>query len=376
MNRALLLVAGWVGQAVALWLSTSRRPLVAEIVALRERLEKLRAECDLLRARLWRIEPHSRPHYKPTERLAILWHRARYGMSVEATAKAFLVTHQTVINWLKEIRSGVQRLVHARKPINALPDLVGEIALFVKREWPRWGTRRIAGIPAGLRLQASRTSVQRILRRPLPRGRRLGRGGRARPLRPTRPRHVFVVDFTRVGGFFRSVVVGAVLDAFSRKLLSLRVSAGEPDAAFACRLLAEAIRAEGRPTWVVTDRGTQFTSRRFKVFLRRRRIGRRYAAVGDANLARIDRFWRTLKTEAVPALFLYRPLRTIERQLQLWGRWYGRERPHAALGLRTPEQVHNGRRRREGRRLQRAVLEVGFMDRERRLPVFRLRHAA
>jgi hypothetical protein len=27
MNRALLLVAGWVGQAVAVWLSTSKRPL-------------------------------------------------------------------------------------------------------------------------------------------------------------------------------------------------------------------------------------------------------------------------------------------------------------------------------------------------------------
>ncbi len=376
MNRALLLVAGWIGQGVALWLSAPKRPLADEVVALRERLEKLRTQNELLRARLGRIEPHHRPRYAPWERLQLLLHRARYGLSIEATAKAFLVTHQTVINWLKEAESGLQRLVRARTPMNALPDLVREVALFVKGQWPRWGTRRIAGILAGLGLSASRTSVQRMLRRPPPRGRHLGRGGRARPLRPTRPRQVFVVDFTRVGGFFRSVVVGAVLDAFSRKILALRVSSGEPDAAFACRLLAEAIRAEGRPTWVVTDRGTQFTARRFKAFLRRRRIRRRYAAVGDANLARIDRFWRTLKTEAMAAVFLFRPLRAIERQLQLWGCWYGRERPHAALGLRTPDDVHEGRRGRAGRRLQTAVLEVGFMDPERRLPVLRLRRAA
>ncbi len=111
-----------------------QRPLAAELVALRERLEKLRAENDLLRARLERIDPHACPHYRPSERLHILLHRARYGLLIEGTARAFVITGQTVVNWLKEIGSGVvARLVQARKPMNALPDLVREIAFFIKR---------------------------------------------------------------------------------------------------------------------------------------------------------------------------------------------------------------------------------------------------
>ncbi len=81
MNRAFLLVAGCIGQGVAPWLSAQKRPLAAEVVALRERLEKLRTQNKLLRARLARIEPRHRPRYAPSERLRILLHRARYGIS-------------------------------------------------------------------------------------------------------------------------------------------------------------------------------------------------------------------------------------------------------------------------------------------------------
>jgi transposase-like protein len=239
---------------MAVWLSSTRRPLGAEILALRERLAMVQAENDLLRARLGRMEPHHRPRYAPWERLRILLHRARYGLSVESTARAFFVTDHTVMNWLREVRGDVSRLVRSRKPINALPDLVREISFFLRREWPRWGTRRIAGILARLGLQASRTSVQRILRRPPPRG--IVSERRPSILRARHACQVWVADFTQVGGFFRSIVVGAVLDAFSRKVLAIRVWPSEPGAAGACLLLRDAIRHHGRPRWLVSDRGS------------------------------------------------------------------------------------------------------------------------
>src|SRR5258708_5731380 len=88
MSRILLLVAGWVGRGVAFRLSTLRRPKVAEILALRERIDRLRAENEILRSRLLKIESYRRPHFQPWQRLAILWHRARYGMSLDATAQS------------------------------------------------------------------------------------------------------------------------------------------------------------------------------------------------------------------------------------------------------------------------------------------------
>ena len=101
MVKALLLIARWISQAHDRWCAetATRRPLAVEVAVLKERVERLRAENDLLRARLGRIDPRRRPHYRPWERLSILWHQARYRLSLLATAKAFMVSFQTLVNW-------------------------------------------------------------------------------------------------------------------------------------------------------------------------------------------------------------------------------------------------------------------------------------
>jgi putative transposase len=381
MVRALFLVAREIALAHDQWLArlVRRRPLTAQNAALRETVERQRAQIELLRARLRRLHPRRRPRYRPWERLAILWHRARYGLSVSATARAFVLAVQTVVNWNREVESGRARLVQARPPVNKLPDLVREIAHRLKGEWPRWGTRRIAGILARLGLKASRSTVQRALRerppRPAGAGRILRR--RAGEIVAKRPNHVWLVDFTRVGGLFRSVFLGAVVDGFSRKVLALRVCAAEPTAAFAVALLREAVGGHAAPPHLITDRGRQFTSAAFTRALVRRGIRRRYGAVGrTGSLALIERFWRTAKSEYARGLFLHRLLRSIERDLRRWVAWFNAERPHGGLGLRTPDDIHLGRRRRRPRPLTRGVLAVRFVDGDRRLPVLRLRHAA
>lgn len=267
-------------------------------------------------------------------------------------------------------------LVRTRRPMNALPDLVGEVARFLRREWPRWGSRRIAGILSRMGLQASRTSVQRILRRGRPRRKspRLPRS--LFPIRAQEPRQVYAIDFTWVRGLFRSVLVGAVIDLFSRKVLALRVAGGEPDAAFALGLLDRAIRDHGKPRRILTDRGTQFTSRRFRTALRRRGIRRRFGAIGREGLPTIDRFWLTMKVERARGMLLYRPLAAIERELCHYATWFNRWRPHWGLGMRTPDDVFFERPLRRGRRIEDATLEVRFHAGDRELPVFKLTRSA
>jgi hypothetical protein len=46
-----------------------------------------------------------------------------------------------------------------------------------------------------------------------------------------------VIDFTTLRGMFRSVVVGAVIDVFTRQVLAIHVWPKEPDAASTTRLL-------------------------------------------------------------------------------------------------------------------------------------------
>jgi putative transposase len=381
MTRALVLVACWIAAAHDRWRTriAGRRPLRARIDNLEENLRRLCEENDLLQARLRRLDPRRRPRYRPFERLSILWHQARHGLSVRTIARTFVVSVQTVVNWRKDVARGQARLVRGKHPGNGLPNIVEELVHLLKREWPRWGTRRVAGILARMGLDASRSSVQRIHRRPHRPIRRASRVQRGRgPLLARRPGQMWLLDFTRLGGVFRAVRVGAVIDAFSRRVLAIGVVRGEPKAAFAVRLLREAIAEAGPPAWVVTDRGRQFTSRAFTRALLRRGIRRRFGAIGrSGSIALIERFWRSMKQEYARGIFLYQPLRSIEADLENYAEWFNTERPHQGLGDRTPEEVHEGQRRPPLQRAPgRATICVRHLGNDRALPILRLRRAA
>ena len=100
MHKALILIARAIALAHDHWRrSVGRRlSLSGHVAVLEERVRRLEAESALLRARLGRVPARRRPRYRAHERLEILWHAARYRLSVTATARVFAVTRQTVIH--------------------------------------------------------------------------------------------------------------------------------------------------------------------------------------------------------------------------------------------------------------------------------------
>jgi transposase InsO family protein len=50
----------------------------------------------------------------------------------------------------------------------------------------------------------------------------------SRTLLAKRPNHVWMIDFTRIGGIFRPLWVGAVIDAYSRRVLAIGAVRGAP----------------------------------------------------------------------------------------------------------------------------------------------------
>ena len=118
MIQTLLLISRWIGQAHDLWRAriSSRRPLAAEIDVLYERIEQLQSENKILRTRLLRLLPRRRPRFKPWQRLQILLHASRYGLSTRATARTFLITVQTLVNWRKDDMDGEARQGQGRAP--------------------------------------------------------------------------------------------------------------------------------------------------------------------------------------------------------------------------------------------------------------------
>jgi predicted RNA polymerase sigma factor len=89
--------------------------------------------------RMAQLDPHHRPHYPPTERLAILELKAARSWSLEQTAKAFLVTAATVASWLRRVdEQGPNALLQLRTPVNRFPDFV------------RYVVRKRSPVPLGI----------------------------------------------------------------------------------------------------------------------------------------------------------------------------------------------------------------------------------
>ena len=83
---------------------TSAEKLHVELQHTRFLLREAREHTEILAARLERMGPRRRPHYSPPLRFRILEHRKKYLLTVEETARRFLVTPQTIYNWIDEMR--------------------------------------------------------------------------------------------------------------------------------------------------------------------------------------------------------------------------------------------------------------------------------
>jgi hypothetical protein len=83
---------------------TTAERLFVELQQTRLLLREARERGEILAARFEKIEPRRRPYYTPPLRFRILEHMKRYMLSVEETARRFLVSPQTLYNWLAEVR--------------------------------------------------------------------------------------------------------------------------------------------------------------------------------------------------------------------------------------------------------------------------------
>ncbi len=77
------------------------KPYVAQAHRLETEIAMLREELRINGARMRRIDPHQRPQYWPTERMAILELRAMRGWSKAETARRFFVSDDTIRAWLR-----------------------------------------------------------------------------------------------------------------------------------------------------------------------------------------------------------------------------------------------------------------------------------
>ena len=143
----------------------TRTRLAAQLQQARAEIALLREELRIKDARMAQIPAHRRPHYPPTERMAILELRAARGWNQVQTAKAMLVTPETVAAWNRRVdEQGPHALGQLPEPVNRFPDFVRYIVRRLKALCPTLGKVGIARILARAGLHLAATTVGQILK--------------------------------------------------------------------------------------------------------------------------------------------------------------------------------------------------------------------
>lgn len=163
---------------------------------------------------------------------------------------------------------------------------------------------------------------------------------RIRGLKIDRPNMVWSADITYIklnGDKF--VYLVAVIDWYSRRVLSFRVSRNL-NGGFCRAALRAALKKYGRPMYFNTDQGSQFTEKKFIAMLEKKGITISMDGRGRVfdNIF-VERLWRSVKYEDV-YIKGYETFFECEAGLKLYFRRYNNERPHQALGYRTPKTVY------------------------------------
>jgi putative transposase len=120
-----------------------------------------------------------------------------------------------------------------------------------------------------------------------------------RKMEVVRPNQVWAMDITYVPMAHGFVYLAAVVDWFSRKILSHRVSI-TMEADFCIEALEEALDRHGRPEIFNTDQGSQFTSTGFTDILLKASVKISMDGKGSwRDNVFVERLWRSIKYEEV-----------------------------------------------------------------------------
>jgi putative transposase len=153
-----------------------------------------------------------------------------------------------------------------------------------------------------------------------------------------RPDQVWCSDITYIRMLYGFVYLVAVMDWFSRYVLSWELST-TLEAGFCVRALQQALRSS-KPEIFNTDQGVQFTSAEFLEPLTAGGI--RISMDGRGRVFDnifVERLWRSVKYEEV-YINEYRQVKDAREGLSRYFGFYNRERPHSALGYQTPHEVY------------------------------------
>ena len=239
------------------------------------------------------------------------------------TAKAVPVEELALMRRIDEIH-----LEHPFAESRMLRDML-------RQEDHRIGRKHVATL-------MKRMGIEALYRRP-----NLSKRHAAHPIYPyllrhltiDRPNQVWATDITYIPMRRGFVYLAAVIDWFSRRVLSWRVS-NTLTTDFCLDAVREAITKHGTPEIFNTDQGSQFTSSEFTGLLKEHGIQISMDGKGCwRDNVFVERLWRSVKYEEV-YLKAYDSVSAAKASLGKYLTFYSTRRPHQSLDGKTPDAFY------------------------------------
>ena len=246
----------------------------------------------------------------------------------------------------------------SRGSVYYLPRPVPDVDLAIMRqldelhlEFPFAGSRMLRGLLADQGCKIGRRHVKTLMQRMgiealyrRPRTTKSEPGHKIHPyllrgLSIERPNQVWAMDITYIPMARGSVYLAVVLDWFSRRVLSWRLSI-TMEAAFCVATLQDAIARHGKPEIFNTDQGSQFTGSAFTGALIENGIAISMAGKGAwRDNVFVERLWRSVKYEEV-YLRAYDTVSDARASIGRYLDFYNGRRPHSSLDGMTPDRAY------------------------------------
>jgi putative transposase len=249
------------------------------------------------------------------------------------------------------LRIGRGSVYYLPRPVSAADLEIMRLLDRLHLDFPFAGSRMLRGLLAAEGSKVGRRHVKTLMKRMgiealyrRPRTTKPGPGHKIYPyllrgMEIVRPNEVWAMDITYIPMARGFVYLAVVLDWFSRRVLSWRVSI-TMEAAFCVETLEDALGLHGKPDIFNTDQGSQFTGAAFTGVLADNDIAISMDGKGAwRDNVFVERLWRSVKYEEV-YLRAYDSVSEARASIGRYLNFYNGRRPHSSLDGVTPDQAY------------------------------------
>ncbi|MDZ4197024.1 MAG: IS3 family transposase [Candidatus Izemoplasmatales bacterium] len=151
------------------------------------------------------------------------------------------------------------------------------------------------------------------------------------------PNLVWVSDITEIKINKKPVYLCAILDLFSRKIIAHLVSRKCNTRLTLLTFDSATDNRKTKPHMFHSDRGVQYTSEQFQMYLRKQEISQSFSAPGyPYDNSVMESFFSNFKKEAIYQRQSFRTIQEYIKHVNEYMNYYNTQRYHKGIGLLTP----------------------------------------